>query len=226
MSQSQSDNLPAACSQVNPATDSLIPKVANPPTPQGKLTNDQRKQVIRAMMEEDDPVDVDEGVPKQVREVNGDHPDEILRTVDGDDDVPGGGRGKGKETRKTNTKGNGKRNGKGNGKGKGKSKGTRKGKEKEKAVEDLSETVTDGVDEFGMSDSEKETDEVKKKKSTKKNTAAKKKVIYAKVPVWKDIPDWGERTDCPVLSLPSEILNMCFGLQESLEVSSVRLTWI
>ncbi|WVQ85212.1 hypothetical protein IAT38_007377 [Cryptococcus sp. DSM 104549] len=38
-----------------------------------------------------------------------------------------------------------------------------------------------------------------------------RKPIKAKAAVWKDIPDWGDRTDCPLLSLPTELLDLCFG---------------
>lgn len=53
--------------------------------------------------------------------------------------------------------------------------------------------------------------------------AKPKKIIYAKEGVWDDIPDWGGRTDCPLLELPAEVLDMCFGLQDDLEVSSITL---
>ncbi|WVQ93962.1 hypothetical protein IAU59_001040 [Kwoniella sp. CBS 9459] len=35
--------------------------------------------------------------------------------------------------------------------------------------------------------------------------------LIAKEAKWKDIPDWGDRTDCPLLKLPGEILDLCFG---------------
>nr|XP_031859884.1 uncharacterized protein CI109_004733 [Kwoniella shandongensis]KAA5526956.1 hypothetical protein CI109_004733 [Kwoniella shandongensis] len=43
-----------------------------------------------------------------------------------------------------------------------------------------------------------------------------RKVLLAKAAVWHDIPDWGDRTDCPLLELPREILDMCFGLRTGL----------
>ena len=38
-----------------------------------------------------------------------------------------------------------------------------------------------------------------------------KKVIYAKKPEWNDIPDWGNSTTCPLMKLPGELMDLCFG---------------
>ncbi|KAK6905092.1 hypothetical protein I203_105911 [Kwoniella mangroviensis CBS 8507] len=46
----------------------------------------------------------------------------------------------------------------------------------------------------------------------------KKKVVLAKQVYWKDIPNWGDRTDCPLLQLPGDVLDMCFGLKSGLGV--------
>ncbi|WWD05947.1 hypothetical protein V865_004032 [Kwoniella europaea PYCC6329] len=46
----------------------------------------------------------------------------------------------------------------------------------------------------------------------------KKKVVLAKEVYWKDIPDWGDRTDCPLLRLPEDVLDMCFGLTSGLGI--------
>ncbi|WVW81676.1 hypothetical protein I302_103671 [Kwoniella bestiolae CBS 10118] len=54
--------------------------------------------------------------------------------------------------------------------------------------------------------------------SVEEEVKPKKKVVLAKEVHWKDIPDWGDRTDCPLLQLPADILDMCFGLNTSLGV--------
>ena len=46
-----------------------------------------------------------------------------------------------------------------------------------------------------------------------------KKTLYAKEARWKDIPDWGELDDCPLMELPGEVLDRCFGLRDDLAVS-------
>ncbi|WWC97174.1 hypothetical protein V866_004053 [Kwoniella sp. B9012] len=46
----------------------------------------------------------------------------------------------------------------------------------------------------------------------------KRKVVLAKQVHWRDIPDWGDRTDCPLLRLPEDVLDMCFGLTSGLGV--------
>lgn len=60
---------------------------------------------------------------------------------------------------------------------------------------------------------ESETEPVKSKVKVKE-----KKVLVAVEVKWKDIPDWGDRTDCPLLTLPTEILDRCFGLWDGLRV--------
>lgn len=45
-----------------------------------------------------------------------------------------------------------------------------------------------------------------------------KKSLLAKEECWNDLPDWGGRTDCPLVSLPEEILNGCFALGRGLLV--------
>ncbi|OCF59767.1 hypothetical protein L486_02440 [Kwoniella mangroviensis CBS 10435] len=39
-----------------------------------------------------------------------------------------------------------------------------------------------------------------------------RKPLLAKRVEWSDIPDWTGRKDCPLLELPREILDLCFGL--------------
>ncbi|WVQ64700.1 uncharacterized protein L199_002867 [Kwoniella botswanensis] len=39
-----------------------------------------------------------------------------------------------------------------------------------------------------------------------------RKPLLAKRMEWNDIPDWTDRKDCPLLELPREILDLCFGL--------------
>ncbi|WRT63423.1 uncharacterized protein IL334_000328 [Kwoniella shivajii] len=66
------------------------------------------------------------------------------------------------------------------------------------------------------------------KKSKKKNVltksedgnagAPKRKVLLAKQARWKDLPNWGSRTDCPLLELPREILDECFGSTSGLQI--------
>ncbi|WWC97173.1 hypothetical protein V866_004052 [Kwoniella sp. B9012] len=51
---------------------------------------------------------------------------------------------------------------------------------------------------------EKDDEEPKKKKG--------RKPLVAKRVEWNDIPDWTGRKDCPLLELPREILDLCFGL--------------
>ncbi|WVF66342.1 hypothetical protein IAT40_001082 [Kwoniella sp. CBS 6097] len=75
----------------------------------------------------------------------------------------------------------------------------------------------------------------KKKRSKRKSTADEgeeehavppapkpkrtgRRPLIAKEVKWKDIPDWGDRSDSPLLKLPGEILDMCFGLGPSLDV--------
>lgn len=45
-----------------------------------------------------------------------------------------------------------------------------------------------------------------------------KKVLMAKQTFWTDIPDWQDRDDCPLGRLPLEVLDLCFGLRDDLEV--------
>ncbi|OCF44298.1 hypothetical protein I317_01916 [Kwoniella heveanensis CBS 569] len=105
----------------------------------------------------------------------------------------------GKETKNN---GNGKKSGpkkKGNGEGHGKEKkkGEKKGKGQYKGKAEVDDGGAD-------TDHEDETGE------------KKKKGLDAKVAIWQDIPDWGDRTDCPLLQLPVEILDLCFGLNSGL----------
>ncbi|WVQ85213.1 hypothetical protein IAT38_007378 [Cryptococcus sp. DSM 104549] len=37
--------------------------------------------------------------------------------------------------------------------------------------------------------------------------------IIARQAVWGDLPDWGGRTDCPLMGLPVELLDLCFGTE-------------
>ncbi|WVF66343.1 hypothetical protein IAT40_001083 [Kwoniella sp. CBS 6097] len=60
-------------------------------------------------------------------------------------------------------------------------------------------------------DSDSEEDEQEEEHGTKK-----KKGLVAKAVEWQDIPDWGDRTDCPLLQLPVEVLDLCFGLDSGL----------
>ncbi|WWC85706.1 uncharacterized protein L201_000572 [Kwoniella dendrophila CBS 6074] len=55
-------------------------------------------------------------------------------------------------------------------------------------------------------------------KNEEEDEKPKKKIIRAKQVYWKDIPDWGGRIDCPILELPEEILDLCFGLKTGLTV--------
>ncbi|KAK8844604.1 hypothetical protein IAR55_006451 [Kwoniella newhampshirensis] len=50
----------------------------------------------------------------------------------------------------------------------------------------------------------------------RETTKKGRKPLVAKEAIWNDIPDWGDRTDCPLLNLPTEILDMCFGLDTGL----------
>ncbi|ORY27359.1 hypothetical protein BCR39DRAFT_229288 [Naematelia encephala] len=45
-----------------------------------------------------------------------------------------------------------------------------------------------------------------------------KKDMVAEEAKWHDIPDWGDRKDCPLESLPPEVLNRCFGRSAGLEL--------
>jgi hypothetical protein len=53
----------------------------------------------------------------------------------------------------------------------------------------------------------------------KRRKGAKDAILRAKVAVWRDLPDWGDRVDCPLLELPGEILDKCFGADQDLGVS-------
>lgn len=86
-----------------------------------------------------------------------------------------------------------------------KGKGKAKGKTKQKST---AKKRRDNVEH--LSDSEDEADVVPKRG---------RKPLVAKVAVWHDIPDWGDRTDCPLLDLPREIVDMCFSLKTGLDVS-------
>ncbi|WWC57938.1 uncharacterized protein I303_100473 [Kwoniella dejecticola CBS 10117] len=69
------------------------------------------------------------------------------------------------------------------------------------------------------SGSSKSQNKSKKRKDDRKATGDhKKKTILAKEVHWKDIPDWGDRKDCPLLALPPDILDSCFGLTSGLTV--------
>ncbi|WWC66949.1 uncharacterized protein I206_100856 [Kwoniella pini CBS 10737] len=46
----------------------------------------------------------------------------------------------------------------------------------------------------------------------------KKRVLLAKEVHWDDLPDWGDRTDCPLMKLPADILDMCFSTETDLNV--------
>lgn len=46
-----------------------------------------------------------------------------------------------------------------------------------------------------------------------------KKVLRAKEAHWADIPNWGKRKDCPLLELPMDVLDRCFGARPELGVS-------
>lgn len=47
-----------------------------------------------------------------------------------------------------------------------------------------------------------------------------KKALRAKESSWADIPDWKGREDSPMLSLPLEVLDRCFGLRGDMFVSA------
>jgi hypothetical protein len=47
-----------------------------------------------------------------------------------------------------------------------------------------------------------------------------KKALRAKESSWADIPDWKGREDSPVLNLPPDVLDRCFGLRGDLFVSA------
>jgi hypothetical protein len=85
------------------------------------------------------------------------------------------------------------------------------------------------ADEDPMSgDDEKETEKSKSKSKIKgkpKGLEMKKELLAEEV-VWKDIPDWGNKTDCPLLDLPVEILDRCFSPDTGLDVSVLRRTII
>lgn len=59
----------------------------------------------------------------------------------------------------------------------------------------------------------------RKKGTGKTRKGAKDTVLRAKAAVWRDLPDWGDRVDSPLLELPGEILDMCFGADQDLAVS-------
>ncbi|KAI9633121.1 uncharacterized protein MKK02DRAFT_29023 [Dioszegia hungarica] len=58
--------------------------------------------------------------------------------------------------------------------------------------------------------------EARKKGTGKTRKGAKDTILRAKVAVWRDLPDWGDRVDRPLLELPGEILDMCFGADQDL----------
>ncbi|WVW81678.1 hypothetical protein I302_103673 [Kwoniella bestiolae CBS 10118] len=62
----------------------------------------------------------------------------------------------------------------------------------------------------------------KNSESTEEDVVPKKKArkpLLAKRVEWNDIPDWEGREDCPLLELPGEILDMCFGLSVDVGLS-------
>lgn len=62
-----------------------------------------------------------------------------------------------------------------------------------------------------------------KKKKGKGKKVVKDKVLRAKVAVWADIPNWGNRENCPLLELPGEVLDRCFGVAQDLGVSQLTV---
>jgi hypothetical protein len=62
-------------------------------------------------------------------------------------------------------------------------------------------------------------EEGEKTEGAKVKEAKQKKGVFAKEARWDDIPDWKGRGDCPLLDLPAEILDRCFGLTKDLDVS-------
>lgn len=62
--------------------------------------------------------------------------------------------------------------------------------------------------------------QTKSKKQIKEEQAElKRKSRLAKVAVCRDLPDWGDRKDVPLMKLPNEILDRCFGTCRDLTVS-------
>lgn len=76
----------------------------------------------------------------------------------------------------------------------------------------------------GTKDSPAETEEAETEEGSKVNPpkapkTKAKRIVRAKESIWADIPDWQGRGDCPVLALPLELLDRCFGHRGDLFVS-------
>ena len=106
----------------------------------------------------------------------------------------------GSSTKKTKAKGKAKPKKKAKGKKKSQSKGKAKAKGKGKGK---------GRARLGTSSDSEEEEEPKPKG---------KKQLVAKAAYWDDIPDWGESDRCQLLEMPTEILDMMFGLRPELRV--------
>ena len=66
----------------------------------------------------------------------------------------------------------------------------------------------------------KKDEQMKTKKQIKEEQAElKRKARLAKVALCRDLPDWGQRGDVPLMKLPSEILDRCFGTCQDLTVN-------
>jgi hypothetical protein len=95
--------------------------------------------------------------------------------------------------------------------------------EKKKREEDPSEEDSD--EEYDVKPQKKKSKSKSKKKGkgkakgkVKEVKAPKKKVLLAKAATWDDIPDWGDRTDSPFLTLPEDVLDLCFNADRDLNV--------
>jgi hypothetical protein len=67
-------------------------------------------------------------------------------------------------------------------------------------------------------------DENEQQKEVQVKEMKPKKVVLAKEARWDDIPDWEGRGDCPLLDLPVEVLDRCFGLTKDLNVGGQSLS--
>ncbi|KAK4686992.1 hypothetical protein P7C73_g3126, partial [Tremellales sp. Uapishka_1] len=77
------------------------------------------------------------------------------------------------------------------------------------------EEVSEDEDEDESEDDDYSEDE---KPTKTKGVKPKGKILYAEQAYWKDLPKWGNRTDCPLLELPAEILDRCFSLDKGLNI--------
>jgi len=91
--------------------------------------------------------------------------------------------------------------GKGKGKARGKAKKQAKGK---KLKEGTVKEVSGGT----------------KKAELRLEKNSKPKELVAEEVKWHDIPEWGDRKDCPLLTLPNEVLDRCFAIRMGLSVSA------